>query len=209
MQVTWYFDFVSPFAYLQCEQLEKLPVKTGIKYRPVLFAGLLKHWGHKGPAEISSKRRFTYRQALWTARREGIRFRAPDAHPFNPLDALRLSIALGCDGDVVKSIFRFIWAEGHRPDTPKCWNSLLERLEKPEAGCRIASPEVKSALRSHTEEAIARGVFGVPTIAVGKELFWGFDMTDMAAAYIENPAAFEDSEMQRVSNLPIGVERPQ
>jgi len=208
MRVTWYFDFISPFAYLQCERLNLLPEGTEIEYRPVLFGGLLKHWAHKGPAEIASKRRFTYRQALWIARRDGVAFRAPPAHPFNPLGALRLAIALDSDGDKVKSIFRFIWAEGHRPDDPDSWNTLVERLNIPDASDRVASPDVKFALRSNTEEAIALGVFGVPTIAVEKELFWGYDMTDMAAEYLEDPLAFEDAEMQQIGILPVGTERP-
>ena len=207
MRVTWYFDFISPFAYLQCERLNRLPEGTRIEYRPILFAGLLNHWAHKGPAEIPPKRRFSYRQALWIARRDGISFRAPNEHPFNPLNALRLAIALNCEADKVRSIFRFIWAEGHRPDDPDSWITLLEYLNARDAGDRIASPGVKSALRSNTDEAIAVGVFGVPTIAVEKELFWGYDMTDMAIDYLRDPLAFEDPEMQRISNLPIGIER--
>ncbi len=207
MRVTWYFDFVSPFAYLQCERLSRLPQGTEIDCRPILFAGLLNHWDHKGPAELPTKRRFTYRQALWIARRDGIKFCAPPAHPFNPLDVLRLAIALDCGRDAIQTIFRFIWADGHRPDDPKSWNILVEQLNVPDAKDRIASPDIKSALRSNTEEAIARGVFGVPTIAVGEELFWGYDMTDMAIAYLRDPASFEDAEMKRVTQLPVGVER--
>ena len=208
MRVRWYFDFISPFAYLQCERLDRLPEGTQIDYRPILFAGLLRHWAHKGPAEIPSKRRFTYRQALWVARRNDIPFRAPPAHPFNPLGALRLAIALGSERDSIRSIFRFIWAEGHRPDDPDSWTALLERLDAEDAGRRTADPEIKSTLRANTEQAVSLGVFGVPTIAVKKELFWGFDMTGMAADYLRDPAAFDDAEMQAIGRLPIGVERP-
>lgn len=208
MRVSWYFDFISPFAYLQCERLDELPKGVEIDYRPILFAGLLKHWDHKGPAEIASKRRFTYRQALWIARRDGIALRAPPAHPFNSLSALRLAIALGCEGDKIRSIFRFIWAEGHRPDDVESWDALVERLKVPDANDRVAGPDVKAALRANTEQAIALGVFGVPTIVVEKELFWGYDMTAMAIAYLRDPQAFEDAEMQRVSNLPVGAVRP-
>ena len=128
MRVSWFFDFVSPFAYFQCERLDRLPPGTTVEYRPILFAGLLKHWGHRGPAEIPAKRRFTYRQALWIARREGIPFRVPPAHPFNPLGALRLAIALGNEPAVVQSIFRFIWADGHRPDEKIGWAALIDKL---------------------------------------------------------------------------------
>jgi 2-hydroxychromene-2-carboxylate isomerase len=207
MKITWYFDFISPFAYLQSEQLDRLPRETELEYCPILFAGLLNHWGQKGPAEIAPKRRFTYKQAWWMARRESIRLRVPPAHPFNSLGALRLAVALGSDRATVQTIFRFIWAEGHRTDDPASWNALLKRLGAEGDSDRTSSPEVKARLRSNTDNAIARGVFGVPTIASDDELFWGFDTTDMAAAYLADPLLFEDPEMRRLSELPIGVAR--
>lgn len=207
MVAQWYFDFVSPFSYLQCERLDALPEGTQIEIKPILFAALLNHWGQKGPAEIPTKRRFTYREVLWLARRDGIPLRMPPAHPFNPLSALRLAIASGCDRNVVTQIFRFIWAEGNRPDDPENWNKLIQRIAFPDAIDRIASEAVKTELRSNTEQAIAADVFGVPTIAVGEELFWGYERTAMAAAYIRDPQAFDDEEMRKAATLPIGVER--
>lgn len=208
MVVQWYFDFVSPFAYLQSERLDELPAGTQIEFKPVLFAALLNHWGQKGPAEIPSKRRFTYRALLWIARRDSIDLRMPPAHPFNPLSTLRLAIALDSDRDVVHTIFRFIWAEGNRPDDPESWDKLTHRLGVRSASDRIAEIEVKNKLRTNTEEAISSGVFGVPTIAVGKELFWGYDMTSMAADFIDDPHGFDDAEMESAGTLPIGVDRP-
>ena len=64
MHADWYFDFVSPFAYLQLMDFKRLPDSLGIRYRPVLFAGLLGHWGQKGPAEIPDKRRRTEYRGL-------------------------------------------------------------------------------------------------------------------------------------------------
>jgi len=204
--VRWYFDFISPFSYLQGERLREFP--GSIELKPVLLAALLGHWKHKGPAEIPVKRRFTYRHAVWLARREGIPFRAPPAHPFNSLSALRLAIVLGPTQETVQSIFRFIWAKGHRTDDPESFAALAARLGVPEAGERIATDEIKLALRANTEEAIARGAFGVPTVEIDGELFWGYDATDMALEYLADPAVFEDAEMRRASGLPIGVERP-
>lgn len=206
--LSWYFDFISPFAYLQSEQLDRLGSDAAIEYKPVLFGALLSHYGHKGPAEIPSKRRFTYRQALWLARDKGIDFKSPPAHPFNPLGALRLAIACQCEPAAVREIFRFIWAEGHRTDEGESLSQIAGRLGVSDVQAAISTDEVKQALRSNTDEAIALGVFGVPTIAVDGELFWGEDMTDMAMAYIADPVAFEDDEMRRVSDLPVGVERP-
>ncbi|HSD61822.1 MAG TPA: DsbA family protein, partial [Burkholderiales bacterium] len=75
--VDWYFDFVSPYSYLQFMKFPALPEGIALRLRPVLFAGLLDAWGHKGPAEIPAKRRFTYRQVVWVAKRDGIPLRFP------------------------------------------------------------------------------------------------------------------------------------
>jgi 2-hydroxychromene-2-carboxylate isomerase len=203
----WYFDFVSPFAYLQSELLPTLAPHVRIRYRPVLFAGLLEANGQKGPAEIGAKRTFTYRLVLWQARKLGIPVRFPPEHPFNPLALLRL--ALACDGDpqTIHRIFRFVWRDGRLPDLPIEWAELTGELGVPDASARIAAPEVKAALRRNTDEAIARGVFGVPTLMIGDALFWGVDATDMAAAYAAHGCRFDDPEYGRVAQIPVGAAR--
>jgi 2-hydroxychromene-2-carboxylate isomerase len=203
----WYFDFISPFSYLQCEKLDELERSIDIRYKPVLFAGLLKAWGHRGPAEIPAKRRFTYRFLVWQARKLGIPFKFPPAHPFNPLPLLRLAIAADCEPDAIRRIFRFVWRDGKLADLPIEWAELLAELGLSGVEVRAASPEVKDALRRNTDEAIARGVFGVPTLSIGDELFWGVDATAMAADYIANGCRFTDPEMTRIASLPIGAER--
>jgi 2-hydroxychromene-2-carboxylate isomerase len=95
----WYFDFISPYAYLGMLRLGELPQEFEVRYRPVLFAGLLNHWQQKGPAEISPKRSWTYRSCTWWATRQGIPFRFPAAHPFNSLPYLCLAIAAGNTGE--------------------------------------------------------------------------------------------------------------
>ena len=203
----WYFDFVSPFSYLQCEQLPSLERSLRVRYRPVLFAGLLKAYEHKGPAEIPAKRRFTYRFVVWQAKRLGIPLKFPAAHPFNPLPLLRLAIVADCDPDVIRRIFRFIWRDGRIGDLPIEWAELKAELGLADAENRIAAPEVKDALRRYTDEAIARGVFGVPTLAIGDVLFWGADSTEMAADFIARGCNFDDPEMDRVGALPAAAAR--
>lgn len=203
----WYFDFVSPFSYLQCEQLPTLERSIRIRYRPVLFAALLAAHGHKGPAEIASKRRFTYRFVVWQAAKLGIPLKFPAEHPFNPLALLRLAIAADCEPSAVRRIFRFVWRDGRLGDLPIEWAELISELDIPDAASRIASSEVKDALKKNTDDAIARGVFGVPTLAIGDELFWGVDATAMAADYVAQGCKFTDAEMTRVASLPAGVQR--
>jgi 2-hydroxychromene-2-carboxylate isomerase len=207
MIVDWYFDFVSPFAYLQSERLAGLPARLQVRYRPILFAALLDANGQKGPAEIPAKRAFTYRHVVWQARRNGVPIKFPHEHPFNPLPLLRLAIACECTPEAVHRIFRFVWRDGRLPDLPIEWAELAHDLGVPDATARIASPEVKAELRRNTDEAIARGVFGVPTLAVGDELFWGDDATAMAIDYAMAGCRYDDPEYARVSSLPIGAAR--
>ena len=205
----WYFDVVSPFAYLQLTRFDRLPADLSITYRPILFAGLLGHWGHKGPAEIEAKRIHTYRFSQWRANREGVRLRYPPVHPFNPLKALRLCIARGCDAATVRAVFDHIWRDGIGIDSEAGWGALAERLgvDHADADALVSAPEVKDGLRRSTEEAIAAGIYGVPTFRVGGELFWGDDATGMMLDYLADPDIFETGEFKRVSKLPAGTHR--
>lgn len=206
-QVDWYFDFISPYAWLQAESFHLLPSNVVLKCKPVLFAGLLQHWGQLGPAEIVPKRRFTYRYVVWRARALGLPVRLPSSHPFNPLKLLRLAVVVDGQREVVQKLFRFIWSEGKLADDADAWRELIDALGLPDADERIAEPAVKEQLRRNTEEAVARGVFGVPTMLVDGELFWGADSTDMLLDYLAGDPVFGSQEMYRASDLPAGVAR--
>lgn len=205
LQADWYFDFISPYSYLQSERLLELPV--AIRARPLLFAGLLGHWGHKGPAEIEAKRRFTYEQVVWLARRDAIPLRFPPAHPFNPIRALRLAVAMGSDPDAVRAIFRFIWREGGEFESEAGWAALCRAARAGSAAERVTDPVVKDELRRNGEEALAAGVFGVPTLVIDGRVFWGYDATPMAHEYLTDPARFHSGEMPRAGSLPVGKTR--
>lgn len=205
--VDWYFDFISPFAYLASRQIDHLPEQLMLRPKPILFAGLLKHWGQKGPAEITKKRQFTYQFVLWQAQRLGIPLRFPPMHPFNPLVSLRLALAAGSSLEAIHHIFHFIWGEGRLPDLPIELSELCDRLQLPDGATRIASEEVKADLRANTDEAIARGVFGVPTLAINEQLFWGVDALPMALDYLQQAPLFATKEYRQLSALPAGVKR--
>lgn len=204
-RLVWYFDFVSPYAYLQFAAYPEL-MQTA-ELRPLLFAGLLNHWGGKGPAEIPAKRLQTYRYTYWQAGQHGIEMTYPPAHPFNPIQALRLALALDCRFDAVRAIFEFIWKEG-RSVTDE-WPALVQHLDLSVAAAdaMIAEQRVKDALAANGREAIARGVYGVPTFDTGAELFWGLDATDMLLDYLVDGAVFDEPEMRRIAALPIGAAR--
>lgn len=206
-EIQWYFDFISPFSYLQSTRLASLPGAVTLAFKPVLFGGLLKHWGQLGPAEIPAKRRMTYRQVVWLAREHGIPLQFPPVHPFNPLAVLRLACALDCRPDIVHSIFRFIWADGRDLSKGEDWQVLARLLGVEDAEALIVASGARERLARNTDDAIAAGVFGVPTLAIDGELFWGFDATEMAVAYLRDADLFRKGEFARIDSLPVGVTR--
>jgi 2-hydroxychromene-2-carboxylate isomerase len=207
VKVSWVFDVISPFAYLAFPQLSRLPAHVSVEFVPVLFAGLLQHFGQLGPAEIPSKRRFTYRFVLWRARQLGLPMRMPPAHPFNPLSALRLIIAAGSDRRAAGTVLEAVFREGRDVADPAVIAALARELGVADVQATVDDSTLKQRLRDNTAWASARGVFGVPTLVIGTELFWGHDAFDMALEYLRHPDAFRDPDMQAADTLPIGVTR--
>jgi len=209
-QITFHFDFISPYAYLAFEKLPE--VLKGLSYRldlrPLLFAGLLSHHGQLGPAEIAPKRAWTYRQVLWLAHAHGIPMQLPAAHPFNPLGLLRLALACGEGGlvnrFVAETVFRHAWRSGADAAEAQRLAQLRAQLQPPRDP---GSEEVKAELKANTDAAIARGLFGVPTFEVDGKLFWGFDALTMLRAYLEGNAWFDSGAWEQAAAVPIGKSR--
>ena len=199
--VDWYFDFVSPYSYIALHRLGEIPAE--IRYRPVLFAGLLNHWGQKGPAEIPAKRQWTYRWCAWWAGELGIPFRFPAAHPFNPLQHLRLAIACGNRPEAVKRIFEWTWMSGGNPNDEARFADLCRELG-------VEAPDLAAAkdeLRRNTDEAAQRGIFGVPSFVADGEVFWGADAIGFLNAFLASPAIVRNDETRRLDRLPAGAVR--
>ena len=204
-QAQWYFDFVSPYAYLQFKRLNEVPPSLDYEMVPILFAGLLKHWEHKGPAEIEPKRIDTYRHCQWLAEDLGIPFRLPQAHPFNPLPYLRLCISLGSSPEVIDSIFSYIWTESPPVHSEAGFEEIARRLEIDDLKAFLQTPETKKQLRGNTERAIKAGIYGVPTFVVGTERFWGLDQMGMLAQWLAKPDELAHIATANLSELPTGL----
>lgn len=202
----WYFDVVSPFAYLALPAVEALARRRPVLLRPVVFGAVLAHWGQLGPAEIAPKRLHTYRLCQFMAERAGMPMRFPPRHPFRSLDALRLLAALDGRPDAVRVAFDFVWAEGRDPGEPAERDALCMRLGVGDYEALMAERDAKARLRAWTDEATASGVFGVPTLAVGGALFWGVDALPMAERYLDDPGLLTRGEMARLASLPTGVQ---
>ena len=182
--VTFYFDPVSPYSWLAARQIERLD-GAGVRthFQPVLFAGLLMAHGTKGPAEIAVKRAYTMRDVLRIANRLGLPVTGPPTHPFNPLRALRMCIAVE-DVDERRrfaiALLEGAWARGADLTDDAVLRELATEcaLNGDALLVRSADTDVKQRLIDSTNEAVAAGVFGVPTFAIDGELFWGEDRID-------------------------------
>jgi 2-hydroxychromene-2-carboxylate isomerase len=221
-EIAFHYDPISPYAHLAFERLPEALMghSVVVRYKPVLFAGLLKAHGQLGPAEIATKRDWTYRQVVWLAHHHGVRLELPAAHPFNPLALLRLGLACATDdapGEtnrfVTEQLFHHVWHGGLDAAEPERLAELQTRLQDHMArrGKPWQAPDgevVKQRLRANTDEALALGLFGVPALVVDGRVFWGFDALPMLRAYLDGEAWF-DTQWSAAADRPVGVQRSQ
>lgn len=189
-RIVFHFDVISPYAYLAFEQLPQAleGCSYEVEYRPLLFAALLQHHAHKGPAEIEPKRAWTFRQVHWLAAQLGIPCDTPAQHPFNPIALLRLIVACGPNRRVVEAVFRHVWrggADANDAQRLAALTALLAPARDP------GSDEVKAELRALSDAAAAAGLFGVPTFELEGRHFWGLDALPMLRDALQGGAWFD------------------
>jgi len=190
--VDWYFDVVSPYVYVQLDLLDQLASSAVINPKPVLLGALFQHWGSKAPADIAPKRLHIHRHCAWLAKLQNRPYIMPKEKPYVvTLSALRLLCALGPTLQQVKLASNFIFAEGGDPGTPEGLVALARSLGVEDPEPLVASEAAKLKLRHNTDEAISRGVWGVPTTFVRDRLFWGVDTLPMMIEFLNDPARFE------------------
>jgi 2-hydroxychromene-2-carboxylate isomerase len=209
--IVCYLDFISPYAYLAFERLPETlrGLSYSVRYKPLLFASLLKHHGQLGPAEIPTKRDWTYRQVLWLAQQQQTPLQMPLSHPFNPLGLLRLAVASDAAGTpnryVCETIFRHVWTGGEEALDAARLSALSQQIAPVQD---VASERVKEQLKAHAAEAIGLGVFGVPAWVVDGKVFWGLDSLPMLRAYLLGEPWFAGADWDAVSHIKIGTARP-
>ncbi len=178
----FYFDFISHNAWLAWTQIYPLAERYGrtIEPVPVLFAGLLNAYGQLGPAEITPKNRWMLRDVLRKARHLGVPLAPPAAHPFNPLLALRAAsqpLPSAQRHALIDGLFRAAWCESRLLSEPEVVRAVAQAVgldgNKVIEDCQRV--QVKQTLREATDQALALGVFGVPSVVDDGEVFWGYD----------------------------------
>ena len=195
--ITFYLDFVSPYAWLAYERLPDAleGLSYSVSYKPVLLGALLQQHANPGPAGIAPKRDWTYRHVTWLGHAQGTPLQMPARHPFNPLPLLRQALACSDDGCINRfvagALLRHVWQGGQDALDAERLRVLAEQLsEQIRPGQDMHSEAPKALLRANTEAATARGVFGVPALEVDGKVFWGYDSLPMLRAYLEGDAWF-------------------
>ena len=194
--ITFYLDFVSPYAWLAFERLPQAleGLSYTVEYRPVLLGALLQQQGNPGPAGIAPKRDWTYRHVTWLGHALGVPLHMPARHPFKPLPLLRQALACSHDGSINRftagTLLRHVWQGGHDALDATRLEQLAQALAPQVQPGDDDGARAKALLRSNTDAAAARGVFGVPAFEVDGKLFWGLDGLPMLRAYLEGDAWF-------------------
>jgi 2-hydroxychromene-2-carboxylate isomerase len=195
MTTTFYYDLMSPYAYLAAERLDGV-LPQAPEWQPVLLGGLFKLTGRSSWALGDYERR---RRGMAEIERRTERYglpplRWPDPWPTSSLAAMRLAVharRAGLEREFAAAAFGAAFAAGHDlRDLRHVFDAAEEAgLDRGEAKEALADLSVKDELHDATNAAHARGVFGVPTIAIGDELFWGDDRLEEAAAALARAGA--------------------
>ena len=200
---TFYYDIVSPFAYLYIKQRHRLEDKLDITPVPVLLGGLLRAAENKGPGEIAAKRPHTYQFCVWQAEKLGIPFCFPEHHPFMTVAPQRLLLEQKSDWKMVERAFDYVWVEGKDPNLS--WSEFCIYLGLPADTPKPESPAVKAQLVANSTQAKSDGAFGVPALIVNQHCFWGVDTIDWTLDYLARPSMFDEAPYVNAGNIPNGL----
>lgn len=207
------FDFLSPYAYLAWTRIHTIAEAAGreVEPVPVLFAGLLSAHGTRGPAEVEAKRRYLVRDILRIADAFGAPIAPPAALPFKSLHALRMA-SLPLERDAQRRLIDRLFAGAWARSEDLTDRAVLARIAS-EAGLDPAivehaeTPDNKERLRARTEAVIAEGVFGVPTVLVDGELFWGTDSLPHLGRFLAGHDAVRRELADAFDRVPVGATR--
>ena len=184
-RVEYFFDYVSPFAYLADTQLPALAQRTGaeIVHRPFFLGGVMQATKNSPPITVPNKGRYMFVEIQRWAKRYGVPANPNPHFPVNTLTAMRVAVAaLGEPrfGDLHRALFRAVWVDGKNLADEAVLEATVAAAGLDAAALlpRAKEQAAKDALRRNTEEAVERGAFGAPTFFVGDEMFWGNDRLD-------------------------------
>ena len=183
-KVEFFYDYGSPYSYLANSQLPGICEELGAElvYRPMLLGGVFKATGNRSPAQesVEAKRRYGGTTMQRWVDHYGVRFGGNPHFPINTLELMRRAVAAQHEGVFAAyhaAVYPAFWDRGLDLGDAELRDTLLAEsgLDPERLGAIAASPEAKGELRATTEEAVARGAFGAPTVFVGEAMFFGAD----------------------------------
>ena len=190
-EIEFWFDVGSPAAYLAWTQLPQIAQQAGaaIAYRSFLLGGVFQATGNRSPMEVPAKGKYMQGDLERFARRYGVPFRHNPHFPINTLTLMRGALGLQMREPqkmrpYVDAVFRAIWVDAQDMNDPATVGAVLQQagFDPKQLLALAADAEVKDKLKSETQQAVARGVFGAPTFFVGNEMYWGQDRLDFVKA---------------------------
>ena len=208
----FHFDYISPYSYLAWCRVGDFAREHDLRVepKPTLLAALLNHLGHKGPGEIPEKRTYLFKDCLRMAAQLNVPFVPVSSHPFNPLPSLRATL-LDMDDDtrqqLVTKLFNATWAESRDVGSPEVVAEVCADAGVPDAVARIKEPAVKKRLLDASYEAIRLRVFGVPTMIVDDELFWGNESFPHLARYLAGDDPVRPEDVAAWAAVPASAQR--
>jgi 2-hydroxychromene-2-carboxylate isomerase len=189
--VEFFFDVGSPTAYLAWTQLPALCAKAGatLIYRPMLLGGVFQATGNASPATVAAKSRYMNADMARYAKSYGVPLAINPHFPINTLTLMRGAAGVQLRSparfdDYLRGVFKAMWVDGLNMNDPAVAARALTAagFDPAEIMALTADAEVKAALRATTEEAVARGAFGAPTMFVGDTMFFGQDRLEFVRA---------------------------
>jgi 2-hydroxychromene-2-carboxylate isomerase len=208
----FYFDYISPYSFLAWKKIGNLCKHYNLKLiaEPVVFGAILSHWDTRGPAEIMPKRDYTFKDTLRSAARENIKINFPPAHPFNPLLALRATCLMETHNDYHKFInhlYDLCWQQGEDLNNKSLIGNLLQSYGIENGVDKCSEEKTKKILKDKTDKAVEKGIFGVPSMLVEAEIFWGNDRFEFLENYIQGKDPVTPELLEKLKNLPVGISR--
>jgi 2-hydroxychromene-2-carboxylate isomerase len=195
----FYYDIISPYVYFFLKSRKVLEEKLELIPIPIFFPGLLRLQDNRGPAEVAEKRIHTYQFCVWKAQQLKLPFQFPNRHPFASAPAQRLLLQNKADLAMLDKAFDFVWGQGHDPELE--WEGFCEAIGLPKNTPKPQDEQIKKALIDTTQTAANHGVFGVPSLRINEQVFWGNDSIDWALEYLNKPEMFSEKEFQRARSV--------
>lgn len=213
-EIPFYFDFISHNAYLAWTQLPRLSSEHNVTFKPIpiLFGAILKHNGVLGPAEVPPKGAWMTKDVMRKSKLLNVPLNPPATHPFNPLLSLRATCAIK-DSDAlnrfIEAMWKAVWVNGQDVTSPGIVSDVASSvgLDGQRLVVQTQNPDVKKILINNTQQAIEQGVFGVPSMIVGDELFWGLDDLPHFELAVKGEDPFDPAEFEEWLKVKPSVHR--